>query len=325
MAGYPKQKKEPFRKAALPLLSFSLLVNLYVCQGTVIAAEQSAPRRLSCLEAEISGKSSSGSIENRIRKLELAVFGKSKSGALGPRIKSLEDFAGISESNELPPAAPDIKAAVSGKKPTSSASPGSDKDKLQAKSKAVKTEDLEKSLEAAVTLHRQGKVSEAEQSLQAILHDSPGNADAYFSLGAIAESRGDLQAALDFYTSAMQANPGDAEASKAVSEISRKITSAKVSAPFVNPLDYRMLASSPKVLQASAQDISIQGQAAGQGPFTAAIRSPAPPPTLGVSQAAPRRASASSTIARTLARAALSTALSGSGLHCPMCQLLRGF
>lgn len=187
----------------------------------------------------------------------------------------------------------------------------------------IKTPELEHQLEEAVKLHQEGKDSEAEQSLRRILEKSPGNADAFFSLGAMAESRGDLKSALEFYTSAMQANPDDAEVRAAVTDLSRKI-SAMNSGPFVNPMS-SMGASGAPVLQGRASELDARAAAANNSfPGNAAITSP-PIPNLNISPRHPANNSAGPAIARTLARAALGAALRGSGLHCPACQLLRGF
>lgn len=328
-------------------LSAALLV--LFCQLPPVQAaggSSAAPVRLSAIESVIDGGSRAGkSISGRVKELEMKVFGKTKAGSLNDRISALEEFAGISRSEIMPPLPPERDKRNStagsnagsgklnpgsGKASAGSAKAGAGSGKASAGSGQ---KDLDRSLEEAVSLHSQGKVSQAEKSLRQILEISPGNADAYFSLGAIAETRGDLQAALDFYTSAAQANPNDSEATEAAAELSRKITAARAE-QFVNPLNpapsYTMSAENPRVLQGSALDISVNGATQSQSPFYGNARNQGRRgASLGVSQTSPpafrAQPSTGSTIARTLARAALTTALSGSGLHCPMCQLLRGF
>ena len=297
--------------------SLSLLLFLSI-RTPVYAQVQAAPSRLSEVEKIIVGSSGKASVEQRVKALELKVFGKAKSGSLESRIKSLESFAGIKNSDSMPPLPPHFEKAKTGDD-NKIASP-----KIERAANASQEKDQSSnSLEAAVKLHHDGKILQAEESLRKILEDNPRSADAFFSLGAIAESRGDFKAALDYYTSAMQANPGDIESREAVAEMSRKITASR-NDQFVNPL--LVPANQPAVLQGRASELSASGNARSQAPFSAnAANNALQTPTLGVSQNQRQRSGAGSTIARSLARAALSTALSGTGLHCPMCQLLRGF
>ena len=269
-------------------------------------AQASAPEQLTVLEKSIDGSSrSGGAIEKRIKDLELKVFAKVQKGSLNSRINALEKFAGINKSDYMPPLPPLF-------------------DNGQSPVKRAPTLEASK-IEEAIKLHQDGKVFEAERSLKQILQSSPTNADACFSLGAIAETRGDLNTALDFYTSAVQANPTDEEAKNAVAEISRKITAAR-SGPFINPL----APASQQVLQGHALELT----AAQRNPLNgqAAFSSP-PIPTLTVgNQPIPTATTGPSTksiiaksVARSLARAAIGAALGQAGLHCPACALLRGF
>lgn len=297
-------------------ISVSLAVISVACPLPLQAQVLSAPSRLGEVEKIIVGSSSKLPIQERVRQLELKVFGKSRGGSLESRIKSLESFAGIRNAESMPPLPPQFSKSAKQEKN----SPDKEASTLKNGKEALASTSK---LEEAVKLHQDGKVIQAEQSLRKILEDNPRSADAYFSLGAIAESRGDMQSALDYYTSAMQANPEDLEARNAVAELSRKLTASR-NEEFVNPL--LVPANQPTVLQGRAWDLNTSSSTRNQQPFTANVSgSGMQTPTLGVSQNQRQRSGAGSTIARSLARAALSTALSGAGLHCPMCQLLRGF
>ncbi|MBX9688543.1 MAG: hypothetical protein K2X27_17675 [Candidatus Obscuribacterales bacterium] len=296
-----------------PVLCLTALLVLLLNSSPASAANTAnASRKLSEIETAIVGNSNPKlPIEQRIRQLELKVFAKVQSGSLRSRIEKLETFAGLDIQDSMPPKPPAFQK------------------QSQTKAENKNPEELKQQLEEAVKLHHSGKEFEAEQSLRRILSSNPGNADAFFSLGAIAETRGDLQTALDYYTQAMQANPNDSEAQSAVAELSRKITALK-SGPFVNPLG-PVSSPAPNVLQGRAWDLTVNnGAYNGMKPITApsiptaAIGGSGQIPTVGVTQANPN-AARNRAIGRTLARAALGAALSGTGLHCPMCHLLRGF
>jgi TolA-binding protein len=295
----------PTRKRIFLLIAVAAALQL--AQVAAIAGG-SAPEKLSQLEQSIVGETSAGApIEQRLKQLEKKVFAKAQTGSLTSRISALEKFAGISSSDHMPPLPPQFdNGKLPKRQARSSGSGGAGKEPLTGE------------LERAVKLHHEGKDYEAEKSLKEIIGRDSKNADAYFSLGAIAETNGDLHSALDYYSSAMQANPNDPEAQDAVAELSRKIAAAD-SAPFVNPLA-PPVAPAPNVLQGRALSVNA-ASGANSGNFSTQTAINAPPmATLPVTQ--PNR---NPSFARSFARAALGVALSGTGLHCPVCQLMKGF
>jgi len=77
-------------------------------------------------------------------------------------------------------------------------------------------------------LHREGKVEEAESVFKEVLAHNPQNVDAFFDLGAIAEGRGDLFAALSNYRAALALRPGDKELKDAVLSTEKAIRRSAV-------------------------------------------------------------------------------------------------
>lgn len=310
---------------------------------------KNAPEQLCVLENSICGKTSSGSIIKRIQELELQVFSKTQRGSLNSRISALQKFAGIenrqshnvekethvttkeSNSDYMPPLPPYFdngQEAV--KQPPHAALSHQHSHKSTDHTKH--SIDTDAQLEKAIRLHQDGKVFEAESSLLQILQKNPGNADACFSLGAIAEAKGDLNKALDLYTSAMQSNPADDEARIAVTEISRKIAashaigSQNTIGPFVNP----MAPPSERVLQGHALELGkndpYNANAAFNSPPIGTQSVNHPSRTIPVAPvAASNKSVVARSVARSLARAALGAALSQTGLHCPACSLLTRF
>jgi tetratricopeptide (TPR) repeat protein len=78
-------------------------------------------------------------------------------------------------------------------------------------------------LRQAAAVYHQGDRTAAERLLKKVLSLDPNNADANFSLGAIAEERGDLAGALSYYQAAHTANSADREAAEAISSIQDKL------------------------------------------------------------------------------------------------------
>lgn len=71
-------------------------------------------------------------------------------------------------------------------------------------------------LAKGATLHKEGKVEEAEVIFKQVLSNNPRSVDAFYDLGAIAEGRGDLVGALSFYRAALALRSGDKELLEAV-------------------------------------------------------------------------------------------------------------
>lgn len=78
-------------------------------------------------------------------------------------------------------------------------------------------------LAQAMRLHNQGDKNGAERLFKQVLSVNSRNADASFSLGAIAEENGDLYGALGYYRSALAANSSDKEAVEAIASVQQKL------------------------------------------------------------------------------------------------------
>lgn len=83
-----------------------------------------------------------------------------------------------------------------------------------------RTKDL---LKQALAKHGQGDMRGAEGIFKQVLAIDSRNVDANFNLGAIAEDRGDLQAASRYYGIAAASNPGDTDLSDALNSVQDKM------------------------------------------------------------------------------------------------------
>jgi len=164
-----------------------------------------------------------GEIESRLDALERNLFGSAKSGSTNTRLGSIgKALAGSKSDFLLPPLAPkfDFSSGNSNKDfaPSAGGSAGGSGYLTETMDEASK-----KALQQATTLYSQGRTAEAENAFKHVLTLNIRSVDAYFNLGVIAETRGDLQTALNYYQSASRINPSDLELSNAVSAVQSKI------------------------------------------------------------------------------------------------------
>lgn len=78
-------------------------------------------------------------------------------------------------------------------------------------------------LKQASSAYQNGRTEQAERLFKKVLTLDPKSVDAFFNLGVIAESRGDLKGALGHYKTAAALNPADRSLGQAVSEVVEKI------------------------------------------------------------------------------------------------------
>jgi Flp pilus assembly protein TadD len=99
-------------------------------------------------------------------------------------------------------------------------------------------------LERATAFYSQGNLNEAEKLFKQVAASEPGNVDAIYNLGVIAEDKHDYRSALNYYKKAMNLSPGDNDMVEAVRNMTQKIATAP-SAP--------LRTSAPAVQSANAQ------------------------------------------------------------------------
>ncbi|MDR3616840.1 MAG: tetratricopeptide repeat protein [Candidatus Obscuribacterales bacterium] len=79
-------------------------------------------------------------------------------------------------------------------------------------------------LQRATMLYQQGRTDDAEAAFKHVLSLDSKNADAYFNLGVIAESKNDFATASKNYSRAAQIDPGDADFADAVRSVQSKVS-----------------------------------------------------------------------------------------------------
>lgn len=128
------------------------------------------------------------------------------------------------QSSLPPPSPPPVAPSYVGSEDRRSYALGASDNSSNQQSDRVK--DL---LRQAISQYGSGNAAEAEKTFNLVLKMDKDNADAHFSLGAIAESRGDLDAASGHYRVAQRSNPEDADVQKAVVAVENKIRDRKSS------------------------------------------------------------------------------------------------
>lgn len=205
---------------------------------------------------------------------------------------------------------------------------------------AQKANDL---LRQGTLHHNNGYLAEAEQCFRQALILDPRNANGYFNLGAIAESRGDLITALGHYRAGLNVSPGDKEINDAIASVESQLKQvgssesssarlARSTATFLQPVSDTappiLSSPAPPVAPARAANVppsSKQFQLkSSTSRMTGGMQATAPstPPVASVTQPSRKKAMAKAALGAAVS-IGLSTALRSSGLHCPVCRVVR--
>ena len=89
-------------------------------------------------------------------------------------------------------------------------------------------EDPNEIYDRALSAFQASRYDEAEKLFKKVLTLTPKNADAKYNLGAIAEWRGSLSAALKYYKDSLALKPGDADIQKAISDVQNRMKIAQL-------------------------------------------------------------------------------------------------
>ncbi|PWU00485.1 MAG: hypothetical protein C5B53_03935, partial [Candidatus Melainabacteria bacterium] len=158
------------------------------------------------LEADLFGQRHQGSYHNRIQAIQAALSSGKTNMLMPPMAAELDRGGGVTSQTAL--------GQESGKEETSE----------EANSSAQADEPVKALLHEALGQYSAGQYPQAEATFKKVLARDKNNTDAYFNLGAMAESRGDLNSALAYYQAALKIDPGDNDLRKAVDGIQSKLS-----------------------------------------------------------------------------------------------------
>lgn len=199
------------------------------------------------------------SVGQRIDKLERGVFGRNRSGSFNKRFERIASALGAEKlaGASFPGNAPEpVEHAVSKdvgppssigdsslkSEPKSEqkleeklvASAGSsDSKKYQATEQSETDAPVQALLKSGMAAHKSGQIQMAEGHFKAALALDLRCADAFYNLGSIAESKGDLLSALTNYRAALGINPLDRELQNAVKSVEDDVAKSRATASSV--------------------------------------------------------------------------------------------
>ena len=222
--------KLPILNGLRSCLSLTLALS---CMLPVYAESVSIYQKLSEYEQTLFGKSdSSFPIDKRLQNVEKQLFGKpSKKGtSTADRIKEIDGVMGgkTGSSNYLPMIAPEMDRSGFAPQPKQAPSSPEVADHhvnrdIDAPLPADNGDRVKGILRQAMENYSQGKTAEAESAFLKVLAIDFRNVDANYNLGAISESKGDLESAKRYYTAALRSDPSDLEIKDAVAAVQDKI------------------------------------------------------------------------------------------------------
>lgn len=235
-----------------------------VCPLASLAAT-SAPANLSYADLQQLGKSERilfGSErknlpgEERVKAAEVELFGGAQQGSYHKRVEAIQAAVASGKTDFLMPplageldnrATTGITAAAQPAPPYSSSSKDYEDEAIPTASHSDKTKNL---LRQALKLYSAGQYPEAERAFRKVLAIDKSNVDAYYNLGAMAESQGDLRSALANYESALKINPDDNDLKSAAASVRSKLQDAN----FKPVASDQMPATAPSYQQARKVD-----------------------------------------------------------------------
>lgn len=124
----------------------------------------------------------------------------------------------------LPPIAPKLDTRASTDAPSGRYTAPSYNSASSDASNGQSQDATKTALQQATMLYQQGRTDEAENAFKKVLKLDSRNADAYFNLGVIAESKNDFVNAQKNYARASQLNPSDSDFADAVRSIQSRIS-----------------------------------------------------------------------------------------------------
>jgi tetratricopeptide (TPR) repeat protein len=175
--------------------------------------------------------------DQRIDKLERGVFGRNRSGSFNKRFERIASALGaekLAEASNVPDTAEhavrkDVAPPPSLVADASSKSEPKSEPKLEEKL-AETDAPVQALLKSGMAAHKSGQMQIAEGHFKAALALDPRCADAFYNLGSIAESKGDLLAALTNYRAALGINPLDRELQNAVKSVEDDVAKSRATA-----------------------------------------------------------------------------------------------
>lgn len=319
---------------------FCVAVSLFFAfsgNGSLVAWAQfsgSPETRVAQFEVVLLGNVRNGeSLEQRLQTLESNVFGQARRGDVSERLDAIGKVVEPgSASTLMPPEAPGLDAPGAGPPEAPAVEP-----ELAATGAAVGEAANESDLlKQGVEKFKEGQLEDAEQLFHRVVAYDRDNVHALYNLGAIAERRGQLPDAQNYYRLALSVNPGDRQIQAAADEVARELAKRQLSASAqgsgarTRPADAYPQAEREFTLSADKTRLEQQARREQQARLAAQanreqkVRRGPVLPVVGAPQirfsSAGRGAGSLLRSAAGAARAGTRIGLTAAAIHCPKCR-----
>jgi tetratricopeptide (TPR) repeat protein len=211
-----------------------------------------AEQRIDKLERGVFGRNRSGSLNKRFERIASALgaqklaasdaSGSAPASADHAVCKDATPLASVTDTSLQPEPKPEAKVESKTEQKVESkteekseekliaTAAASDSKKSQAAEQAAIDAPVQALLKSGMAAHRGGQTQMAEAHFKAALSLDPRCADAFYNLGSIAESKGDLLSALTNYRAALGINPLDRELQNAVKSVEDDVAKSRATA-----------------------------------------------------------------------------------------------
>lgn len=167
-------------------------------------------------------------LNERVERLEKRVLGSAGSGDVDQRLNQVLQAIGSSQE-------PDMQLETAGQINTNSTESNTmlpsvrqdDESDNQDNALTARDTEIRNLLAEGVSLWRNKNLQEAIEKFEQVIRLDANNAEAYFSMGVVSESRGDLKKAIAYYSKAQELDPKKKEYKQASALINKRIATAE--------------------------------------------------------------------------------------------------
>jgi len=194
-----------------------------------LAADQASMSKLSKAEKDFFFQTYENQpLKDRVERLEKRVLGSAGAGDIDQRLgQVLQAIGGSQEADmQLETATPSQNTGSTESNTMLPSVRGDDNDDNQDNALTARDTEIRNLLEEGVNLWRAKNLQEAIEKFEQVIRLDANNAEAYFSMGVVSESRGDIKKAVAYYARAQELDPKKKEYKQASALITKKIASS---------------------------------------------------------------------------------------------------
>lgn len=209
--------------------AFSLLLALSSNGFSPAAAQLSRDpeARVAAFEGALFGNVSSGEpLDKRLAVIEGNLFAEQKAGSVSERLDAIARVLDPGSATTLASPLGPASGLLSGQPLVA---PERERRQGRVDVSVQSSPELDNLFQKGTQSYQEGRLGEAEQFFQQVLKEDHDNVNALYNLGALAEERGDLHGAHDYYRLAVNVNPEDRQLRAAVDEVGQELSRRQAS------------------------------------------------------------------------------------------------